>query len=146
MAISLVPVNEIDKAFQIISKEEIHKEVNADKQAIQNILTYFTNTWLKKGYDRDLWNHSSTVGLRTNNHVNKILTSSHPNLFKFIDLIKGQEFKSDLKFNAILQGRGKKDTTSAKDEQIKTIKYMYKNKKLTLDQLLTSFSYLVGEN
>ena len=50
-----------------------------------------------------MWNHFSTVGPRTNNNLesynsrlNKLIAVPHPNIWKFINMIKSEELNTTL--------------------------------------------------
>ena len=59
------------------------------------MIKYFDATWLMGCFLPTLWNHSNTIGPRTNNNVegfhskfNRSIGSPHPNIYKLIKLFQ----------------------------------------------------------
>ena len=58
----------------------------------------------------NIWTHFDNFGPRTNNHVEdynsqlkKLIVSVHPNIFKFINIIKKEETLAEFHFNKAIQ-------------------------------------------
>ncbi|XP_048248931.1 uncharacterized protein LOC125378115 [Haliotis rufescens] len=74
---------------------------NMADPSISKLADYVTEQWVE-GEDRNMWNHFDTLGPRTTNHVegwhariNK-MTTNHPNIFRFITLIKSEQSMTSL--------------------------------------------------
>ncbi|XP_046552941.1 uncharacterized protein LOC124262479 [Haliotis rubra] len=80
---------------------------------------YIVTTWVDDDarFPIPLWNHHRNVGPRTNNNLegfhyrmNKTLTHHHPNIYRFVELLKQIEKSESAKmrqinFGAAIQGR-----------------------------------------
>jgi hypothetical protein len=130
MALPLVPVELVKNAYDEIlnCKPAI---TNKDlRSSVQRYLNYFENQWLNDNYIK-IWNHFDTDGPRTNNYnegynnrLNKLCGSGHPNLYKFINILKREESLASIKCFRAISGyeadkRKKKDIE--KDLQIETL-------------------------
>ena len=89
---------------------------------------YMTTTWvdnLTARFPIEMWTHDDNVeGQRTNNHLegwhstlNKALLRPHPNIFKFIEMLKSEQrnFETQLR---ILQAGGAPPTQRAAARQV----------------------------
>jgi hypothetical protein len=91
IALAVVPIEYVIEACNLIKD----KLPSNGLTAARKIFAYFQRTWLNGNFPIDLWNHSSTTGPRTNNHVegfhnkfNKYIKSPHPHLYKLINVFK----------------------------------------------------------
>jgi hypothetical protein len=64
-------------------------------QKIEEWFDYFVNTWFEGEFPPSMWNHSNTVGPRTNNHVegyhhkiNNWINKQHPDIYSLINVNK----------------------------------------------------------
>lgn len=107
-ALPLIRPEEIDDAFEIIVGGA------PDDPRVDKLLEYFFNNFFKESekFSRVIWNHWETSGLRTTNHLegwhfgfNRSVGISHPNLWQFIQKIKEEQIKYDLKITQLQKGR-----------------------------------------
>ena len=102
--------------------------------AAKKIIAYFERTWIKGSFEFYLWNHSSTIGPRTNNHVegfhsklNRAIKSPHPYIFKLKNIFKRFEATYNVKYISSVH------STWPKRDQ----KYIKKDNKI--EELLTKY-------
>jgi hypothetical protein len=115
---ALVPCDLVKEAYnQIVNCKPAVTDKDLSS-GIQLFLAYFEKQWLK---DVKIWNNFDTDGPRTNNfnegynnRLNRLCGSGHPNLYKFINIMKREESLASVKYFRAIQGyepdkRRKKD-------------------------------------
>ena len=80
---------------------------------MEKLIDYVFGTWVgpSANFGSEIWSRYNIKGPRTNNHVegfhsalNKSVHTAHPNIYKFIDIIKGEQRKQELKLMQIATG------------------------------------------
>ena len=157
----------------------ISDEIPPYGEKINKFRDYVFNTWITNvNFPIALWNHFNADGPRTNNHVEgfhsrinkytriinfytyyiyiyiyfhiKSSTSTHPNIWKFIEIIQDDEFKQNLKkirLDAsflVVRGRNKVDV--ARDLQIEKFKNNLLQKEISLKDFLIKLGEKVVKN
>ena len=158
MALALLPVNQIELAF-----EEI---VNDAPASMEELLDYFHNHRIKK-VKLSLWNVSN-LDVRTNNHVegerfdsacfiwalpfyesgwnnqlNKRMIRSHPNIWAFLECLKKEEvvFQQQL-MKAKAGGQAKKNLSMQK--HLDTLRMRFVDDKINCMEYLEGLSLLLA--
>ena len=113
IALALVPIDNVVTAFHLVEENL----PTTSLIATDKIINYFQSTWLNGSYSLDLWNHSTTIGPRTNNHVEGFhlkfnFKAPHPHIFKLINVFKRFESTYNVKYKA-------KSSSKSKISQIK---------------------------
>ena len=112
-ALPLARIEDIDNGYKLALNEHKSHESPVTKDKLNQLLTYFDRTWRKNTskFGPSLWNRFNILGPRTNNHIegwhsslNKKIGSAHPNIFKFIDIIKKEQVRNELKVLHANQG------------------------------------------
>ncbi|XP_067679730.1 uncharacterized protein [Haliotis asinina] len=100
-----------------------------------------------------LWNHFDTDGPRTTNHVEgwhshlNTLSACHPNLFKFVDLLKQQQSRVEITISQLQNGGSRhprKKLYRALDDRLTVLKMRLVNGTYTPDAYGDLVSDLVG--
>jgi hypothetical protein len=82
-----------------LAVQELVPETDPHHATSVRLLDYFVDTWFGESalFDRAVWNHYNNFQIRTTNHIEgyhtrlvRRLSVSHPNIFKFIDFMKGE--------------------------------------------------------
>ncbi|CAG9315619.1 unnamed protein product [Blepharisma stoltei] len=93
-SLALCPLDQIDEAWEIIASFE------PEGERVQEFTAYFMRTWLLSNakFRREFWNHFDNDGMRTTNNLegyhhalNKLVGAAHPNILKFIEIIKNEQ-------------------------------------------------------
>ena len=127
---------------------------DADIEKVNQLHRYIQNPWLdmeNAQFAPFLWNHFVTGNVRTINAVegwhrivNTFFKKPHPNIYKFIDIIKNQQRKTSLRV-AQLQGGApnllQRKTYSAIDNAIQVLKEHLQNGVIDLPRYLDSVGY-----
>jgi len=104
-SLALVPLDKVDECFKRV--EEVSNNLVDEKKKkinVTSILKYFKSTWMDGRWKKEHWNYYDYLGRRTNNdlegfnrQLNRFLHSPHPNIYKFVDHIKGIDQKNSLR-------------------------------------------------
>ena len=136
--LALIPIEKINDALEKIENSIPHQDCEI-------IIKYFKSQWIDK-IKPEVWNHYERSEHRTNNqaegfhsNLNRLLTSSHPNLYALINLLKQLETSSVIQLervnihkSAVSVIRRKKDIE--KDTIIELIKQEYKCHSISFDE------------
>ena len=149
MALPLVPCDLVKESYnQIVNCKPAVTDKDL-RSGIQRFLAYFDKQWLK---DVKIWNHFDTDGPRTNNYnegynnrLNRLCGSGHPNLYKFINIMKREESLASVKYFRAIQGyepdkRRKKDIE--KDLKIESLIQEVQDGNIELLEYLSEVSKL----
>ncbi|CAF0823071.1 unnamed protein product [Brachionus calyciflorus] len=81
------------------------------KAKLDRFFDYFVNQWFEGTIEYEKWNHSTTIGPRTNNHlegfhakVNRWLDKNHPKVYTLIKLFKKLDANTVIDYNSRLTG------------------------------------------
>jgi hypothetical protein len=154
-SLALVPLDKVDECFKRV--EEVSNNLVDEKKNkinVTSILKYFKSTWMDGRWKMEHWNYYDYLGRRTNNdlegfnrQLNRFLHSPHPNIYKFVDHIKGIDQKNSLRIieyrkNPIDYGKWSlRSKQVEKETKLKRLMAAYKNDQISLfDYLLDFFS------
>ena len=122
---------------------------------IEQFCTYFVNTWFEGRFPVHLWNHSTTVGPRTNNHVegfhNKLNTWAgrrKPDVMSVIGVFVLLDSASTDAYQKRLQGarvQARSNKLVEKDEKISNMVKLLDDNAISISRFLYSVSFLVDE-
>ena len=102
--LSLIPSEHIDIYWiNTIMPSMLNLKIKYPK--ISNFTEYIVNTYFAGNFPTNLWNHYSTIGNRTNNHVEaynlrlkKWLSAKSPNIYKAVEVLQREEVNSALRY------------------------------------------------
>lgn len=127
------------------------EEADLDHPGVLRFADYVTEQWVDG--QRDVWNHFETVGPRTTNHVegwhskiNKLVTH-HPNIFRFISLIKQEQSFCEVTLKQLAAGaplKPRKRKYRHLEERLVTEKRRLLDGHYTVIQYGDAVSHLVG--
>ncbi|CAF1097435.1 unnamed protein product [Brachionus calyciflorus] len=125
-----------------------------EKTSTDKMINYFDNTWMMGRYPRALWNHSNTIGPRTNNNVegfhskfNRSIGSSHPHIFKLIKLFQDYESLFSIKFERIQSGLElviRKKKFVERDKKIFDLVNQLQSNLMSLEIFILKAAFLIG--
>ena len=62
---------------------------------VDELVTYFSNTWVSGSYQVRQWNYYKVDGPRTNNHIEgwhsrlkRVIGKAHPNIYELVEVVK----------------------------------------------------------
>ena len=78
---------------------------------VDELVDYFSTTWVNRSYQIRKWNHYKTDGPRTNNHVEgwhsrlkKVVGKAHRNNYKLVEVIKKEEALTTMRVQQLVAG------------------------------------------
>lgn len=147
VGLSFCPENQIQNAFDQVSSDK------PEVVACNKMIKYFHETWMIGQYPLSYWNHSKTVGPRTNNHIegfhskfNRIIGHSKPNIFKLISLFKRFESLASVRSERLTMCQiniKRKRIYDEKDKKIKCLLNDFDNKLISLVNLIDKLGLLM---
>ncbi|CAF0898485.1 unnamed protein product [Brachionus calyciflorus] len=150
IGLALVPLDMLENAYEIV-KTTIPKN---EKTSTDKMINYIDNTWIMGRYPRALWNHSNTIGPRTNNNVegfhskfNRSIGSSHPHIFKLIKLFQDYESLFSIKCERIQSGLElviRKKKFVERDKIIFDLVNQLQSNLMSLEIFILKAAYLIG--
>jgi hypothetical protein len=100
MGLSFVPIDRVQQAYNILLNEQPETSIQ-----LNSFTAYFEKEWLS---NVAIWNHSESMGPRTNNHVegyhsklNKTLSSSQPKFIDMVVMFKNDESNNSLEYQQV---------------------------------------------
>ena len=105
VALSFCPERFVRVAWMGLKAEapEVHR--------IEELESYFENTWLNGSYPINIWNYYKVDGPCTNNHVegwhikiNHVAGKPHPNIFEVVELFKGEQATTEINLQQLTSG------------------------------------------
>ena len=148
LSLSLCPVRYVRIAWQAIL---------ADAPQVQNIdalCDYFSNTWLNGNFPLPSWNHYSTNGPRTNNHVegwhnklNSAAGKAHPNVFELVELFRNEQAMTEVTLQQLAAGgatRKRERCYRIKDRAIKRVQQKFEAGTYSIDEYIDQISKWMG--
>lgn len=144
-AMSLIPLDRLSEAL-IDIENSIPDEATC-------IYDYFVSNWMSSNYPVEIWNHSETIGPKTNNHlegfhskITRHLGAAHPNIYKLVKLFKTLESNASVDYESIKFRR--EALRSRKTKAInKEIQYSYlikdlKERNISISEFFSQFSLI----
>ncbi|CAF1586169.1 unnamed protein product [Adineta ricciae] len=153
MALPLIPISLVSKAYDDLLNSTIAcSRVKYDM--LRPLFNYFENQWMRK-VDIQQWNVYG-MQMRTNNNaegyhnrLNSRMSKYHPNIWAFIQCIKGEENRFNhllIQMKGGLAARPKTKKTCAIQNRIDTLYLRYENNDINSSELLEGLSYVVAKN
>ena len=153
-SLALVPLDKVDECFKRV--EEVSNNLVDEKKNkinVTSILKYFKSTWMDGRWKKEHWNYYDYLGRRTNNdlegfnrQLNRFLHSPHPNIYKFVDHIKGIDQKNSLRIieyrkNPIDYGKWSLPSKQVeKETKLQRLMAAYKNDQISLFDYLNALA------
>jgi hypothetical protein len=153
-SLALVPLDKVDEYFKRV--EEVSNNLVDEKKNkinVTSILKYFKSTWMDRRWKKEHWNYYDYLGRRTNNdlegfnrQLNRFLHSPHPNIYKFVDHIKGIDQKNSLRIieyrkNPIDYGKWSLPSKQVeKETKLQRLMAAYKNDQISLFDYLNALA------
>ena len=143
MCLTFVNVENIDLAYEMILNNKPGRH-----SAINKFITYFEQTWFGEHarFKKSTWNHSNTIGPRTNNHIegfhsalNRSIGFSKPSFFKLIEKFRELEALSSINYERAameldVPKRRKQDIEN--DEKLHNLISDMNNQKIDIEKFL----------
>ncbi|CAF0790236.1 unnamed protein product [Adineta steineri] len=143
MGLSLVPFETIEPAFKLIASEA--------PSSTKPLIQYFNAYWMTK-IKWTLWNVSD-VEIKTNNvvegwnhHFNRLVAKYHPNVWTLFEALQKEEVAVRQQILKMIMGEKKikNKKTIELQEKISSSRSLFYQNQITLPELLTGLSLLVG--
>lgn len=147
MSLALIPPTQVEDAMEYLIDTY---PFESDKLVAYT--DYLLTNWVEGGHPIHLWNHHESKNFRTNNNVegyhrklNRFL-QNHPNIWKFIEFIQGEDQEMVDKFNKCVNGtlrlRARKSKDINQDLNLANLKIDYMQTDQSVDDLQEYMSKL----
>ncbi|CAF4941082.1 unnamed protein product, partial [Rotaria socialis] len=145
MALSLMPITEIDNQFQRLQ--------TIMATSLSDLLVYFQHQWMYGVVPMHMWNFHN-VKHRTNNTSEAYnlrfatrLARKHPNIWSFIQLIKSEHVRFQhisIQLDAGASAPKQSKKTTAFQMKVNVLHDRFLKKEITTKELLSGLSLLIG--
>ena len=105
-ALAFCPSNFVRPAWLAIQQSALTAIPRVDE-----LIEYFTDTWLNGNFPQSQWNYFNQHLPRTNNHVEgwhsrikKIISTPHPNIYSWVEFIQREEAVTKAKIQTLRLG------------------------------------------
>ena len=122
---------------------------------VDELVSYFTATWIEGNFPLIHWNYFNQQHPRTNNNVEgwhsrmkKIISKPHPNIFSWIEFIQREEAITKAKILSFRTGATVRQRRQMKEKEkrIQTLFEHFNGGDINLDEYLGAIKHQTGFN
>ena len=121
---------------------------------VDELIEYFTDTWLNGNFPQSQWNYFNQHLPRTNNHIEgwhsrikKIISKPHPNIYSWVEFIQREEAVTKAKIQTLRLGattRPQRRRVKKKEKRIQALFDRFNEGALSLDDYIEAIKHLTG--
>ena len=132
----------------------IHQSEPTSILRVDELIEYFSNTWLNGSFPQSQQNYFNQHLPRTNNHVEgwhsqikKIINKPHPNIYSWVEFIQREEAVTKAKIQTLRLGATscpQRHCVKEKEKRIEVLFDCFNGGTLSLDDYLEAIKHLTG--
>ena len=121
---------------------------------VDELVTYFSNTWVSGSYQVRQWNYYKVDGPRTNNHVEgwhfrlkRVIGKAHPNIYELVEVFKKEESLTTMRVQQLVAGASqapRRRKVRDRERKLQTLFQRLELGTISIDDYLESVKYHTG--